>query len=317
MGVPSCFSGGRRMVKCTRSTLASDLRRLRQVRSPACGSPDTSRTRSLSRTPSIETTARLLTPVSSPSSGDASISTMFGPAWGICTLTLALAPTRTLRFSIVSPSRRTVTCAGPGGAPWSSTRKVMVCACPTMPKRGAVVSTTRRSRSFLWPVISPCTGAAKPSAAASLGTSCTRPSVMKRAPATRSCGTSDSAEDSAANSRVPSVSPSAWPASTKRTSMPGMRPSRSASAARTASVCFMTVAEFLARALVDDHDRNRGQRVAVFARDRGIGEREHEQCERDGADQRAAGAAEHDQQRNRERNDNRRPDDIGGNERRK
>ena len=39
------------------------------------------------------------------------------------------------------------------------------------------------------------------------------------------------------NSRVPSVSPSAWPASTKRTSTPGMRPSRSASAARTASVC--------------------------------------------------------------------------------
>src|SRR3712207_7332484 len=41
MGVPSCFSGGRRMVKWTRSTLASDLRRLRQVRSPACGSPET------------------------------------------------------------------------------------------------------------------------------------------------------------------------------------------------------------------------------------------------------------------------------------
>ena len=69
IGVPSCFSGGRRMVKCTRSTLASDLSRLRQVRSPACGSPDTSRTRSLSRTPSITTTARLFTAVSSPSSG--------------------------------------------------------------------------------------------------------------------------------------------------------------------------------------------------------------------------------------------------------
>ena len=114
----------------------------------------------------------------------------------------------------------------------------MVCVCPTMPKRGAVTSTTRRSRSFLCPVISPCTGAAKPSAAASLGTSCTRPSVMKITPATRSCGTSESAEDSAVNSRVPSVSPSAWPASTKRTSMPGMRPRRSASAARAASVCF-------------------------------------------------------------------------------
>src|SRR5215475_8006987 len=32
IGVPSCFSGGRRMVKCTRSTLASDLSRLPRVR---------------------------------------------------------------------------------------------------------------------------------------------------------------------------------------------------------------------------------------------------------------------------------------------
>jgi hypothetical protein len=42
----------------------------------------------LSRTPSIETTARLLTGVSSPSSGGRSISTMFGPACGIGTLNL-------------------------------------------------------------------------------------------------------------------------------------------------------------------------------------------------------------------------------------
>ena len=66
----------------------------------------------------------------------------------------------------------------------------MVCDCPTMPKRGVVTSTTRRSRSFGRPVISACTGAAKPSVAASVGTSCTRPSVMKIAPATRSFGTS-------------------------------------------------------------------------------------------------------------------------------
>ena len=106
-----------------------------------------------------------------------------------------------------------------------------------MPKRGVAMSTTRRSRSFLWPVISACTGAAKPSAAASVGTSCTRPSVTKKTPAMRSWGTSESADDKAANRRVPSVSPSACPASTKRTSMPCRRPSRSASWARTASVC--------------------------------------------------------------------------------
>src|SRR3954447_19271767 len=50
--------------------------------------------------------------------------------------------------------------------------------------------------------------------------SCTRPSVIRKAPATRSTGTSDSTDDSAPNNRVPSVSPSAWPASTTRTSNP-------------------------------------------------------------------------------------------------
>ncbi len=39
---------------------------LRQVRSPACGSPETSSTRKFSRTPSTVSTARLLTVVSSP-----------------------------------------------------------------------------------------------------------------------------------------------------------------------------------------------------------------------------------------------------------
>ncbi len=115
----------------------------------------------------------------------------------------------------------------------------MVCVWPTIPNLGAAMSTTRRSRSFLWPVMRACTGAAKPSDAASPGTSCTRPSVMRMAPATRSCGTSESAEDSAANSRVPSVSPSAWPASTKRTSKPGTWLSLSESAARTSSVCLV------------------------------------------------------------------------------
>ena len=50
-------AGGRRMVKWTRSTLASDFNRLRHIRSPGCGSPDTSSTRSLSRTPLTVTTA--------------------------------------------------------------------------------------------------------------------------------------------------------------------------------------------------------------------------------------------------------------------
>src|SRR5262245_37622883 len=96
----------------------------------------------------------------------------------------------------------------------------MVCGWPTMPNRGAAEMAMRRSRSSLRPVISACTGAWKPTAAALAGMSWTRPSVIRKAPATRSTGTSDSAEDNAPNSLVPSVSPSAWPASTTRTSRP-------------------------------------------------------------------------------------------------
>src|SRR3546814_287832 len=74
IGVPSCFSGGRRMVKCTRSTEGSDFRMLRQARSPACGSPDTSSTLKRSRTPFTTTAARLLASVSSSGPGWTSIS---------------------------------------------------------------------------------------------------------------------------------------------------------------------------------------------------------------------------------------------------
>ena len=112
----------------------------------------------------------------------------------------------------------------------------MVCTCPTMPKRGAAAIAMRRSRSSLRPVIRACTGAWNPIAAALAGMSCTRPSVIRKAPATRSTGTSDSADDSAPNSCVPSVSPSAWPASTTRTSTPLIFLRLSTSASRAFSV---------------------------------------------------------------------------------
>ena len=262
--------------------MASDLSRLRQVRSPACGSPETSSTRSLSRTPSIETTARLLMAVSSLSSGEASISTMFCPACGIGTLMLhAARPARTLRVSIDLAVAADRDLRGRRRAPWSSTRNVMVCGCPTMPKRGAETSTTRRSRSSGWPVISACTGAAKPSARG-LGRHVVHAPVGDEDGAGDAVGrhVGRAPTPSAVNSRVPSVSPSAWPASTKRTSSPGMRPSRSASGGARRLGLLRAVAEILARALVDHHDGDRGQRLAVLARERRIGEREHEQRER-------------------------------------
>src|SRR6202035_1036423 len=63
-------------------------------------------------------------------------------------------------------------------------------------------------------------------------------------PATRSVGTSASVVPSAVNNRVPSVSPSAWPASTTRTSRPGIWLSRSTTAVRAASVCCVRSPKF-------------------------------------------------------------------------
>ncbi len=146
-------------------------------------------------------------------------------------------PGTTMRRSSSSPSRLILTSAGVARTPSSSTLNEIVCDWPTMPKRGAAMRTTRRSRSLAVPVMRAWTGAAKPSAPTSAGTSWTRPSVMKTAPATRSGGTSASVALRAENRRVPSVSPSAWPASTTRISMPGMRCRRWVIAARAASVC--------------------------------------------------------------------------------
>src|SRR5262249_20776754 len=167
----------------------------------------------------------------------------------------------------------------------------MVCDCPTMPKRGVVISTTRRSRSLARPVISACTGAEKPREVASVGTSCTRPSVTTMAPATRSWGTSERLVVRALNSRVPSVSPSDWAAA-----LPGglagpqkaphaagylAEPLRELGAHRFGLP--RALPEFLARALVDHHHGDGGQRIAVLARDGRIGERQHEQRHRDNA----------------------------------
>ena len=82
------------------------------MRSPWCGSPETSSTRSLSRTPSMATTALRLRSVISSLTGATSISTTLGPAWSIGVLMSSFWPTSALRVAIVLPSRRTVTVAG-------------------------------------------------------------------------------------------------------------------------------------------------------------------------------------------------------------
>src|SRR5262249_11960340 len=73
-----------------------------------------------------------------------------------------------------------------------------------------------------------------------------------------------------------------------------------------------TVAELLARALVDDDGGDRGEGIAILAGDRGIGEREHEQRKGDGTDEPRAGARKDEQERERERNRDRGPYDVSG-----
>src|SRR5262245_29895993 len=239
IGVPSCFSGGRRIVKCTRSTEASDFSMLRQVRSPACGSPETSSTRKFSRTPSTVSTARLLTVVSSPGAASASISTMFGPACSILTGTSTFSPTRTLLVVGAWPWWVTVSFTGAVLAvAVSTTLTSMFCELPTMPKRGALKTCSLRSNSSGLPVSSACTGASKPSAEAEPGTSCTSPSVIAMTPASRSGGTSASAWPRSVNSMVPSRSPSTEVEveCTQRTSRLGTALSLSSSDLRIASV---------------------------------------------------------------------------------
>jgi hypothetical protein len=66
---------------------------------------------------------------------------------------------------MVSPSRRMTTCTGPAGTPLILDAEGDGLLLPTMPKRGADTSTTRRSRSSARPVTRACSGAAKPSSA--------------------------------------------------------------------------------------------------------------------------------------------------------
>jgi hypothetical protein len=92
IGVPSCFSGGRRMVKWTRSTEASAFSRLRQVRSPGCGSPDTSSTRRRSRMPFGDGDgAVVLRRSAHPAAAPTESSMMFSPPWLISTVHISLS----------------------------------------------------------------------------------------------------------------------------------------------------------------------------------------------------------------------------------
>ncbi len=77
------------------------------------------------------------------------------------------------------------------------------------------------------------------------------------------------------------------------------------------------VAELLARALVDDDGGDRGDRVAVLARERWVGERQYEQAERDRPHPGAAAAREQKQDRHQHGRAEGRPHRVLGHQRSK
>ena len=176
-----------------------------------------------------------------------------------------------------------------------------------MPKRGAATSATRRSRSFLLPVTRAWSGAAKPSAPASAGTSWTRPSVIMMTPATRSGGTSARLALSA-REQAGAVGLGVRLAGLDHAHVePGhaVQPLDDGGARRFGLP--RAVAEILARALVDHDDGDGAKRIAVLAREGGVRQRQHDEGERDRAHDRAAAARGDQQQRQHRRDGGGRP----------
>ncbi len=180
----------------------------RQVRSPACGSPDTSSTRSRSRTPLTATTARLLSSSSSWRPGSAANSRMVCPPCSIGTSMECSRLTGTPTAVGSAPSIASMTVAiSPASAAGSTTSRVMVTVLSTMPKLGAWTIRRRRSCSSRSPVSSTWNGAGARPADRAEPASWTWPSVIAMTPARRCSGMSTSASRTAAISRVPSSAP--------------------------------------------------------------------------------------------------------------
>ena len=127
-------------------------------------------------------------------------------------------PGFTWAWATTLPSCRRVTGTSPAPGASSSTWTVSFCASPTTVKLGACSIVIRRSVSPLWPVRRAWSGAG--TALASLGTSCTSPSVSATTAPSRERSVSARAWRRVANSVVPSRPSPAR--STSRSSRPGV-----------------------------------------------------------------------------------------------
>ena len=184
-----------------------------------------------------------------------------------------------------------------------------------MPKRGAAIKATRRSRSFLLPVISAWTGRGEAESAG-----------VRRHVVHAPVGDHDGAGDAVGRHIG------------QRRAERGEEPRAVGFAVRLAGLDHAhvearntaqsldhglarlfglagAVAEGLAWTLVHHHDRDRAQWIAVFAGERRVGERQHDQREPGRAHGRAAAARDKEQQRQHGGRSNGRPENLGADER--
>ena len=185
-------------------------------------------------------------------------------------------PTGTSSLRTTSPPTDRVTGAVPPAG--SSMRNLVMTSRPTTPKRGDCSSTISRSRSLFLPAIRACKGAAPSSGGSPAGTSCTWPSVSRTTPASRSGGTSTSAERMVSIRRVPpGRSLPSWMcdggSTASRTSSPSCWPSlRFERLARRLDLR-AALADRHRIGIVDHHQRHVGDRLPLLLDQRRVAER--------------------------------------------
>ncbi len=187
----------------------------------------------------------------------------------------------------------------------------MVCCWPTMPKRGAVMSATRRSM---------LVGAAGDermqrrgqAECGGIGRNVVNAAVGDQKRTADAIGRHIGERRRQRREKLGAVGLAVGlAASTTRVSMPLMAFSLLRRSSRASFGFPGALAELLARALVDDHGDDRRQRLAIFARKRRVGEREQDQREREHAGHAAAGARQQQQRRNHDDRDRSDPQDRG------
>ena len=267
------------MVKWTRSTLASDFSRLRHIRSPGCGLPETSRTLSLSRTPSMLTTAR--SPSVASSSATGAIFELDHIDAGVVDRRFHLDPLPD--FDVARADRLAVAAHG------QLDRLAVIRAVEDARGDDLVLSddaVTGRLDQFD-PALALALVAGdqgmqrrvESERGGGPGMSWTSPSVIMIAPPTRSGGASASASRKAAKSRVPSVSDSSREVSTTRRSTSPSALRRASTWSRALSVWRRPAADRLALRAVDDHRDNILERAAVLLHEARIAQSEKGEAE--------------------------------------